>query len=77
MKCGPLEMCQGAQSKCLTQGNGAAETQAEKERGHKHFYLLHNFALGSTQGNMNGRDRTLKLQSIPNTLTGNYSIHCK
>lgn len=71
-------MCQGAQEKCLFAGNESAETKEEKGRGHQnYFYLLHNSALGSTQGNMNGRDRNLKLPSILNTLTGNYSIHCK
>lgn len=30
-----------------------------------------------TQGNVSDREVTLKLQSIPNTVTGKYSIHWK
>lgn len=49
-------------------GNGAVETMEENGRRHQtYFYLLHSFALGSTQSNVNVREKTLKLQSIPNT----------
>lgn len=56
---------------------GVVRTKKEKIRGHQNHFYLNNFALGSTQSNVNGGDRSLKLLSISNTLSGNYSIHCK
>lgn len=39
------------------------------------FFTILTLAL--TQGNVSDKEGTLKLQSIPNTVTGKYSIHCK
>lgn len=39
------------------------------------FFTILTLAL--TQGNVSDREVTLKLQSIPNTVTGKYSIHWK